>query len=100
MIDNTNPPKAERVRYISALKAHQFEVMAYYFDVPFTDCVARNALRTGKDCVPEVGIKSVAKQMQLPDLDEGFDAIYRVQIQHQQFIISAFGEAREIWWFR
>ena len=91
VIDNTNPTKAERARYISALKVHQFEIIAYYFDVPFADCVARNALRTGKECLPEVGIKSVAKKMQLPDLDEGFDAIYCVQIQQQQFIISSFG---------
>ncbi|HPY41727.1 MAG TPA: ATP-binding protein [Thiolinea sp.] len=93
VIDNTNPTKADRARYICAFRAHQFEVIAYYFDVPFADCVAHNALRTGKECVPEVGIKSVAKQLQLPTLDEGFDAIYRVQIQNQQFIISVFGES-------
>lgn len=88
VIDNTNPTPAERARYIPAFKAHQFAVIGYYFDAPFAECLARNALRTGKEFVPEAGLKSVAKQLQVPSLAEGFDQLYRVQLQQEQFMIS------------
>lgn len=96
VIDNTNPTIAERVRYIPAFKAHHFEVLGYYFNLPFADCLARNKLRTGKECVPEVAIKAVAKQLQLPSLNEGFDKLYQVQWQQEQFMISEWGDADEI----
>lgn len=35
VIDNTNPTTVERARYIPAFKAHHFEVLGYYFDLPF-----------------------------------------------------------------
>lgn len=90
VIDNTNPTQADRARYIPAFKAHQFEVMGYYFDVPFAECLERNALRTGNELIPEAGLKTVAKQMQLPSLEEGFERLYRVQLQQNQFVISDF----------
>jgi predicted kinase len=93
VMDNTNPTKADRARYMPAFKAHQFEVIAYYFDMPFAECVARNDLRAGKERVSEIGIKSVAKQLQWPSFEEGFDRIYRVQLQQEQFIISDWKQA-------
>ena len=90
VIDNTNPTQTDRARYISAFKAHQFEVIGYDFDVPFAECLERNALRIGKELIPEAGLKTVAKQMQLPSLEEGFNRIYRVQLQQNQFVIGDF----------
>lgn len=49
-----------------------------------------------KCCVPEVAIKAVAKQLQLPSLNEGFDKLYQVQWQQEQFMISEWGDADEI----
>src|SRR5581483_9438253 len=54
VVDNTNPRRADRAPLIAAAQARGARVVGYYFDVTTRAAVARNAVRTGKDKVPNV----------------------------------------------
>lgn len=76
VIDNTNPTAAERRRYIELAKRSGFAVSGYYFPVKMEVCLERNARRAGRKQVPELAIKSIAKKLERPGPDEGFDALF------------------------
>jgi predicted kinase len=80
VIDNTNPAIADRAPFIAAAKARGFRVVAYFFDVPVKEALARNAARVGKARIPVPGIFRTAKLLQPPVASEGFDEIHRVQL--------------------
>jgi predicted kinase len=88
VVDNTNPSAADREKYITAAKAHKFKVIGYYFQSKLSDSIVRNSQRQGKDYVQEIGIKSTAAKLELPSFDEGFDELYYVEIQNQQFNVK------------
>lgn len=88
VVDNTNPAKSDRAKYITAAKAHKFKVVGYYFQSKLDDSLQRNCRRTGKENIPEVGIKGTYKRLELPDFEEGFDEIYYVSIENQQFSVK------------
>jgi len=88
VIDNTNPTKADREKYIEAFKHHKFEVTAYYFAANIKDCLERNAAREGKERIPDVGIKGTHSKLELPDYTEGFDNLYYVSIEDGEFSVS------------
>lgn len=73
VIDNTNPTKEIRAELIAIAKEFNAKTICYYFETPFEECVRRNALRNAP--VPIVGLKTVAKKMEPPTIDEGFDEI-------------------------
>jgi len=80
VVDNTNPRRADRAPLIAAARAHGARVVGYFFEVSTRAAVARNAARTGKDRVPNVAIFTVARRLEPPTIDEGFDELYRVTI--------------------
>lgn len=80
VIDNTNPTKADRARYIERAKAAGFEVIAYYFETDLTSTLERNSYRIGKANIPEVGVRATYKKLGMPTLEEGFTEIYVVKI--------------------
>ena len=80
VVDNTNPRRADRAPIISTARARGARMVGYFFDVTTRAAVARNAVRTGKDKVPNVAIFTVAKRLERPTFDEGFDELYRVTI--------------------
>ncbi len=88
LIDKTNPTQAERSVYIQAALACHFEVVAYYFDVGFEDALRRNNLRSGKQKIPEVGLKSTLKKMEKPCFNEGFSKIYYVTVKNGAFAVT------------
>ena len=79
-IDNTNISRHQRELLLAARECGA-RVTGYYFDVSRDDCRARNATRTGKACVPEFVIGLIGNQLQLPDYNEGFDALLRVVLE-------------------
>ena len=79
VIDNTNPTLADRARYILPAKEAGFRVVGYFLESKFDDCMARNALREGKACVPKVAIAATKKRLVYPSLTEGFDLLYYVK---------------------
>ncbi len=79
VIDNTNPTRQQRLRYIKPALAAHYKLICYWFCTPFEVAAARNELRSGKDKVPEVGLASVARQFEFPSFAEGYDEIYQIQ---------------------
>lgn len=78
VVDNTNATIENRKRFIAAAKSASYRVIGYYFTTDIKECLARNALRTGKAKVPVPGIYRARKLMQPPTLAEGFDELYEV----------------------
>ena len=81
VIDNTNPTKADRARYIEQALANQFKVVGYYLDAKLEELLARNAQRRGKERIPEIAILGTFKKMEKPNRAEGFAELYRVCTQ-------------------
>ncbi len=78
VIDNTNPSKADRQRYIPAAKAHGYRIIGYYMGCDLAACIERNNQRTGKARVPERGIYGTLARLERPCKGEGFDELYYV----------------------
>lgn len=79
VIDKTNPTVQNREHYIQAAREHRFQVVAYYFVPDLKLSLARNAARTGKERVPDMGLYATLKRLQPPTLEEGFDLLYTVR---------------------
>lgn len=80
VIDNTNPTREERARYIIPAREAGFLLIGYHFDIPVAICLARNAARPPADRVPPRGLYGTRKRLQPPTYDEGFDLLYRVAL--------------------
>jgi len=87
VVDNTNPLRADRARYIEWARGSRFRVVGYYFESSLDELLARNSARPGKQLVPEVAIRATLKRFEKPGLDEGFDALYRVRMQDDGSLI-------------
>ena len=81
VVDNTNATRAERHAIIAAARARGARVIGYYFDVTTREAVARNAERTGREAIPKVAIFTVAKRLEPPAADEGFDQLFRLHLK-------------------
>ncbi len=88
VIDNTNPTRVDRERYISSFKDKRFEIFGYFFESNLKSCLDRNAMREGKECIPDIGIKSTYKKLESPIFAEGFDKIFSVKIENEGFVIK------------
>lgn len=78
-VDNTNPSSAEWQPIVAAARAHGARVVGYWFppDVPLS--LARNAARTGKTRVPDVGFYATLTRLRRPGPADGFDALFAVR---------------------
>ena len=76
VVDNTNPTKADRDRYITAAKMAGYTVIGYYFRSSIGESLERDAQRTGKARVPDVAVASIHAKLELPEYGEGFDELY------------------------
>jgi len=88
VIDNTNPTRSERAVYISSAKGKRFRVAGYYFQSQVADCQRRNGVRPESERVPDVAIFATAKKLELPNWDEGFDALSYVRITGSEFVVE------------
>ncbi|EAY25419.1 bifunctional polynucleotide phosphatase/kinase family protein [Microscilla marina] len=82
VIDNTNPTRQNRQQYIMLAKAKSYEIIGYYFESKIKDAITRNNLRSGKALIPEKGIKGTYNRLEVPSLDEGFDQLFYVRLNH------------------
>ncbi|NER37190.1 MAG: ATP-binding protein [Oscillatoria sp. SIO1A7] len=83
VVDNTNPTREDRARYIGPAKDARFRLIGYYFESILEDCKRRNAQRTGKARIPIPGIAATYKKLILPSYAEGFDELYSVKISEK-----------------
>ncbi|MGK0291367.1 MAG: putative kinase [bacterium] len=80
VIDNTNPTEEQRAKYITILKEAGFEIHGYYFRSRIEDSLRLNAKRTGKEVIPEVGIRATLRKLERLNHQEGFDKLFYVFI--------------------
>jgi predicted kinase len=80
VVDNTNPTRKDRQRYIPSAKEHGFKITGYYFRSKISDALERNQKRTKEEVIPEVGIRATFSKLELPSLDEGFDELFYVYL--------------------
>ena len=90
VIDNTNPETSDRAAYIQKAKEHGYQVIGIFFQSRVKDCVRRNEERGGK--VPSKAIACTSNKLQMPSRSEGFDELYFVRIENNDFEISTWRE--------
>ncbi len=56
VVDNTNPTRQDRQRYIPVAKAAGFQVIGYYFALRLEIALHRNAQREDQQRIPEKGV--------------------------------------------
>ena len=88
VIDNTNPAKSDRERYIPKAKAAGYRITGYFFQSKSADCKGRNEKREGKAKVPDAAIGAISAKMEMPSIDEGFDELYFVRTLNGDFEVS------------
>lgn len=88
VVDNTNPTKADRAKYMEAAKAAGFRIVGYYFEPDYQASVERNEQRQGSGRVPLVAIKSTISKLERPEVDEGFDELYVVRTGTGEFAVE------------
>lgn len=88
VVDNTNPSRADRARYITAAKSAGFPIVGYYFESRVNDAIVRNGERAEPARVPEVGIKGTSARLEIPAMNEGFDELWYVRIGSEGFIVE------------
>ena len=86
VVDNTNPSRDERAAYIALARAARYRVVGCYFRSSLEECLLRN--QTRPEPIPEKGVLGTAKRLQLPALDEGFDALRYVRLTPTGFVIE------------
>ena len=87
-VDNTNPTRADRARYISQARENGYHVIGYFMESKIKDCMQRNALREGVARVPEKAIAATSNKLEIPSYDEGFDELYFVKNDGKSMIIE------------
>jgi len=88
VIDNTNSGVEDRLRYIDAARQKGFRVIGYYFQSKISDCLLRNQTRTGKEAIPELGVKATYNQLVIPSYQEGFDELFYVEMKDKEFLVK------------
>ena len=88
VIDNTNPTKQDRARYIPSAKEAGYRVIGYFMESKLQPCIERNALRTGSACVPVKAIAATSNKLEMPSYEEGFDELYFVANDGDKMTIS------------
>ena len=86
VIDNTNPTKTDRARYIVPGKHSDFRVVGYFLQSKLRECLERNDKRERQ--VSHKGILATFNKIEMPSLDEGFDELNFVSIENGEFKIS------------
>ena len=93
VVDNTNPTKAERKKYIDLAKEMGYKIVGLYFRSAVEECSQRNDQRIGKAQVPLKAILATAKRLEQPSYAEGFDELYYVKIENDAFITDKWDDS-------
>jgi predicted kinase len=88
VVDNTNPTRADRARYIVPARAAGMRVIGWYFASSIAEALARNAARSGAQRIPDAGIRGTHARLELPRWDEGFDELHYVCIVDGRFRVE------------
>ena len=92
VIDNTNVSVSERKKYIDIAQKHSYKIIGYYFRSVIDECRIRNDQRQGKKKVPEIALRNKIAHLERPSKREGFDELFYVKIENNNFAVSQFQE--------
>jgi predicted kinase len=91
VVDNTNPTRDERRRYIDIAKGARFRLIGHFFEPNPAASFARNQTRTGAQHVPPSGLFGTLKKLERPAMDEGFDELYLIKTLDGRFDVERIG---------
>ncbi len=89
VVDNTNPTRLDREKYIALARANNYTITGYYFSSSINEALERNAQRTGKEKTPDAGIRACYAKLEIPQMDEGFDELYFVKTSESGFTVES-----------
>jgi predicted kinase len=93
VVDNTNPRVEDRAALIDVARQYDARVRGFYLSCSVDISRSRNALRTGRERVADIGILTTAKLLRRPSRAEGFDDLYYVTpATAGEFLVEAFRE--------
>jgi len=95
-VDNTNPTREDRARYIPVSKENGYHIVGYFMQSRLQECIARNNLREGKERIPAKAIAMTSNKLEMPSFDEGFDELYFVSNDGAEMKISEWRESDEL----
>jgi predicted kinase len=78
-VDNTNPSAAEWTPLIEVARNLGAAVIGYWFPPDLAVSMARNAVRSPKTRVPDVGMYATLKVLRRPSRADGFDQLWMVR---------------------
>ena len=96
VIDNTNPTREDRARYIPVAKEQGYRIVGYFMQSRLQECIARNNLREGKERIQAKAIAMTSIKLEMPCYDEGFDELYFVANDGAEMAISEWRENDEL----
>ena len=96
VVDNTNPTREERARYIIPAQAEGYRIVGYFMQSRLQECIQRNNRREGKARVPAKAIAMTSNRLELPSLSEGFDALYFVKNDGVDITVSEWRESNGV----
>lgn len=92
VVDNTNPTRDDRARYIIPAKEAGYYVVGYFMQSKLQDCINRNDQREGKERIPAKAIAATSNRLELPERSEGFDELYFVSNDGNTMTIQSWEE--------
>ncbi len=95
-VDNTNPTKYDRSRYIIPAKLAGYKIIGYFMESKLKACIIRNNQRSGAEKIPEKAIAATSNKLQIPNFDEGFDELYFVRNDGETMTIEKWRTENEI----
>jgi len=79
VVDNTNPRRADRAQLLEMARRLGATTTGILLVAPVAECLRRNAAREGKARVPAVAIYVVARKLEPPTREEGFDEVFEAR---------------------
>lgn len=80
VVDNTNPERSDRDRYILGSKRRGFKIVGYSFRSMLEEASRRNEERPDQERIPEAGLRGAAARLELSSYAEGYDRLYYVAL--------------------
>ncbi|MBK9580189.1 MAG: ATP-binding protein [Fibrobacterota bacterium] len=88
VVDNTNPTREDRSKYVQLAKGRKFMVVGYHFVSSLADAMLRNEVRQGSERIPEIGVRATAKKLEPPCFEDGFDQLFFVTLENGCFQVE------------
>lgn len=93
VVDNTNLTREDRATLVTLARQFDAEVIGYYFTSSLEQSLRRNAGRAGRERVPDVALYVANSRLEVPVLDEGFDTLFRVNLEDDGFHVHQISDA-------